>query len=65
MTFIEVSNEQFKEHYEAWNLTNIIYGTNYGTSYETLDTSKGYGHMIFKDKQEAMVYLKNKGVAVE
>ncbi|WP_411842210.1 hypothetical protein [Salinicoccus sp. HZC-1] len=64
-TFIEVSNEKFERVCESALKLKDIYGTDYGTSYETFDQSKGYGHMIFKNKQEAMAYLKNKGVAVE
>lgn len=65
MKFIEVSNEKFNKVFNSALKLKDIYGTDYGTSYETLDTSKEYGHMIFASKPEAMAYLKNKGVAVE
>ncbi|WP_017548621.1 hypothetical protein [Salinicoccus carnicancri] len=65
MIFTEVSNEQFEEQCETMIFSNLIHGTDYSTSYETLNTTKLYGHMIFSSKAEAMAYLKNKGVAVE
>lgn len=60
MKFIEVSNIEFDEAFMEAENDNVIYGTDYGTSFETLDASKEYGHMIFEGKAEALAHIKRK-----